>query len=265
MTPDRMAALVARWVRLYTRKLPAPVAERRIDEIEADLHDHIEHERACGSSDRRIALGIASRMVRGLAADTSWRRRHAEATAYRSAVRILLATALVLLVPMVAMLIGDDVAWGPVDFAIVGALVVAIGVVREVTVRKAGDRAYRVAVGVAVGAALLLVWMSLALGIVGEDGDPADLMYAGVLAVGIVGAVGARFRPSGMANALLATAAAQALVAVIALIAGKHETPISSVGEIVGLNAIFVALFLASAWLFRRAARTTPAASLERG
>jgi len=48
------------------------------------------------------------------------------------------------------------------------------------------------------------------------------------------------------------------LVAVIALIAGKHQSPISSVAEILGLNGIFVALFIGSAWLFRRAAREEP-------
>lgn len=70
MTPERTAELVARWVRLYTRDLPTPIAQRRVDEIGADLHDHIAHERANEISDRRIALGIASRMVRGLAAPT---------------------------------------------------------------------------------------------------------------------------------------------------------------------------------------------------
>ena len=50
MTPERMAALVAWWVRRYTRNLPAPIAERRIGEIDADLHDHIAHERAGGTA-----------------------------------------------------------------------------------------------------------------------------------------------------------------------------------------------------------------------
>jgi hypothetical protein len=84
MTPERMAALVARWVRLYTRDLPNPMAQRRVDEIDADLHDHIAHERANGISDRRIALGIASRMLRGLAADAAWRGQHASAAAHPS-------------------------------------------------------------------------------------------------------------------------------------------------------------------------------------
>ncbi len=102
-----------------------------------------------------------------------------------------------------------------------------------------------------------------AVGVIGEEGDRADLMYGGVLAVGIIGAITARFQPAGMARALLAAALAQALVAVIALVAGKHQAPISSVSEIVGLNGFFVALFIGSAWLFRRAARRQPTAVAE--
>ena len=75
MTPERAAELVTRWVRYYTRELPTPTAERRIDEIEADLHDHIAHERARSTSDWRIAVSVLSRMTRGLVADASWRRQ----------------------------------------------------------------------------------------------------------------------------------------------------------------------------------------------
>ena len=67
--------MVARWVRFYTRELPTPIAQRRADEIGADLHDHIARERAGGTSDRQIALSILSRMTRGLVADVSWRRQ----------------------------------------------------------------------------------------------------------------------------------------------------------------------------------------------
>ncbi|MGP4101646.1 hypothetical protein [Nonomuraea sp. KM90] len=211
MTPERMAGLVARWVRLYTRGLPTAVAQRRIDEIDADLYDHVAHERAHGTSDWRIAAGIGSRMLRGLAADASWRGRQARAATDHP------------LPPEKAM--------------------------------KNHKTAYRSGVGVAIATALFLLWLMGAVGVIGTEGDRADLMYFGVLAVGVVGAVIARFRPSGMARALLATASAQALVAVIALIAGKHQAPNASVAEIVVLNGIFVALFVGSAWLFRRAAQ----------
>jgi hypothetical protein len=261
MTPERMAELVVRWARLYTRGLPAPVARRRIDEIDADLHDQIAHERAHGRGERRIALSLFSRMARGVAADVAWRGRHAKATTARRAVtRPALATALVLLLPLLAMQIAAEVAWNVADFVVAGVLVFGTGLTYELVARKTGDVAYRFAVGVALAAAFILVWAIGAVGVIGAEGNPADRMYAGVLAVGIAGAVVARFRPAGMARALLATALAQAAVAAIALIGGEHRGPATSVLEILGVNAFFVALFVGSAWLFRRAARKQPAA-----
>lgn len=116
------------------------------------------------------------------------------------------------------------------------------------------NSAYRLGAGVALGAAFLLVWLSLGVGIIGRDGDPANLMYFGVLAVGIIGALIARFQPRGMARALFATALAQTSVAAIALIAGLGY-PWSGPLELSVLNGFFVALFVGSAWLFQKAAR----------
>ena len=97
--------------------------------------------------------------------------------------------------------------------------------------------------------------MNLAVG-ARDFGQPANLMYIGVLAVGIIGAIIARFRPHGMVRALIATALAQALVAVIALIAGLGY-PASPPLEILGANGFFFALFVGSA-LFRYAGRSRP-------
>jgi hypothetical protein len=116
------------------------------------------------------------------------------------------------------------------------------------------NTAYRAAVAVAVGAALFLVWVMGAVGVIGVEGDRADLMYFGVLAIGISGAIVARFRSDGMARAMFVTAAATALVGVIALMLGKHEAEYSSVLEILGLTGMFATLFAGSAWLFRSAA-----------
>jgi hypothetical protein len=120
------------------------------------------------------------------------------------------------------------------------------------------NTAYRAAV--AVGAALILVWLMGAVGVIGIEGDRADLMYFGVLAIGISGAIVARFQPDGMARSMFVTAAATALVGVIALMLGKHEAAYSSVFEILGLTGMFATLFAVSAWLFRSAAaRQSPA------
>jgi hypothetical protein len=116
------------------------------------------------------------------------------------------------------------------------------------------NRAYRSAIAVALAASFILVWLSLGVGIIGKDGDPANRMYFGVLAVGIIGAMVARLRADGMARALIAMALAQGLVAAIALIAGLG-LPWSGPVELVLLNGFFIAMFGGSAWLFRRAAR----------
>jgi len=121
--------------------------------------------------------------------------------------------------------------------------------------RVAARTAYRLGLASALFSMLFTLWLMGAVGIVGVEGDPADQMYLGVLALGLLGAVAARFRPAGMARVLFAMAGAQALIAAIALAAGRASSPISSVPEIVGLNAIFAALFAASAALFRHAAR----------
>lgn len=207
MTPERVAGLVARWVRLYTRGLPKRLAEERGAELDADLHDHIDHERSRGTAEAEISWSIASRMVRGLPADAWWR---------------------------------TEQGWA-----------IANHVTPEEAVRI-GRVAYRRAVVVALGAALILYWLIGAVGIIGTEGDRADLMYLGVFATGAIGAALSRFRPVGLARTLAAMAVVQSLVAAISLGAGMVPA-YNSPFEILGLNGFFVMLFAASAWLFRRA------------
>lgn len=167
---------------------------------------------------------------------------------------------LILLLPLGAMQFTNEVVWDETDFAVIGAMLFGACGAYELAARMTGNIAYRGAVGVALAATFVLIWLNAAVGIIGTEDNPANLMYGGVLAVGIIGAIIARFQPDGLARALFATALAQAFVAVIVLIAGMQHASYSSLAEIVGLNGFFVALFLGSAWLFRRAAREqTPA------
>jgi len=126
---------------------------------------------------------------------------------------------------------------------------------------KTNKTAYKFAVGLALASAFILVWLMGAVGVIGVEGDPFDLIYFGVILIGIVGAIIARFQPQGMARAMFVTAFAQALVIVIALMAGKHHSPVSSVAEIVLLNGFFVAMLQGSAKLFQNAAREQPNAA----
>jgi hypothetical protein len=163
-----------------------------------------------------------------------------------------------MLLPLVAMQFTDEVIWSVADFALAGALLLSVCIPLELALRKSGDAAYRAGVGVALLTAFILVWVNGAVGIIGSENNDANLMYGGVLAVGIIGAIIARFQARGMARALFAAAFIQALIAVIALVAGLGF-PENGPREIVGVNAFFVLLFVGSALLFQKAARGLPA------
>jgi hypothetical protein len=166
-----------------------------------------------------------------------------------------LVTVILLLIPLVAMQFTDEVDWTLSDFIFAGILLFGTGLTYKLVTRKSGRIAYRVAVGFALLTGLFLIWSNLAVGIIGSENNPINLMYFGVIIVGIIGALIARFQSPGMAYTMFAMAIAQVLAAVIALIAGMHRLPDSSVIEIVGVNGFFILLFAVSALLFRYAAQ----------
>ena len=174
---------------------------------------------------------------------------------------VALATSSILMVPLVAMLFTNEVNWKLSDFIVMGSLLFGTGLAFVLISRILDDIAYRAAVGISVVAGLLLIWMNLAVGIIGSEDNPANLLYAGVLAIGIVGAGIARFQPRGMSYTLFATALAQMLVPVIALVIWRPSLtePPGIVGVFM-LNAFFAALFVVSALLFRRVVQTQKAA-----
>jgi len=160
-----------------------------------------------------------------------------------------------LLAPLVAMQVTDAVAWGLEDFALAGALLGGAGLGLELAAVRTRSRAYRAGLGVALGAAVLLVWANGAVGLIGSEDHPANRLFAGVLAVSLAGAVLARFRPDGMAWAMAATAVAQALVAGIALAVDWGLAGSVHPGDALMATVLFGALWLLAAGLFRRAAQ----------
>jgi len=155
--------------------------------------------------------------------------------------------ALVLVLPALAMQFTEEVAWGLLDFVVFAAMLIVACGAYEVTSRLTHNNAYRAAVGVALATAFILIWINLAVGIIGTENNPENFIFVGVLGVAIVGAIIARLRPHGMAVALVATAIAQALVAAVTLMKGS--------GNILAVTGLFIVLWLTSAYLFRRAAR----------
>ena len=180
--------------------------------------------------------------------------------AYRPVVGVALGTAAILMIPFVGMQISNTWNWSLFDFIVMGALIFGTGLAYVLITRKGGTTAYRFAIGMALVAAFLLVWLNLAVGLIGSEDNPANLLYFWVLAIGFLGTIIAQLRPQGMARALFATALAQALVPVIALIArGKlqvtSEEAAMGVLGVLTLNGFFVVLFVGSGLLFRSAAR----------
>ena len=147
----------------------------------------------------------------------------------------------------------SEVDWDFVDFAIFSTMLLVVCGTYELSTRLTGNKAYRLAVGIALVGAFLLTWVNLAVGIIGNEENSANLMFFAIPAVGIVGALIVRFESRGMARALVATAIAQAFVSVIALIAGWGYTFV--------LTGFFIIFWLTSAQLFRKAAREQSSAT----
>ena len=193
MRPEHVAGLAARWVRFYTRDLSTPIAERRVAEIDADLHDHIAHERAGGTAEQRIARGIASRLVRGLVADVAWRGRQAKLSTQeetmnkalrRSVARVALGVAIVTSLPLIAMQFSDEVVWSLGDFILLAVLLTVIGVAIELAVRRSGG------MGTATGIAAL----GVAAVLFGGADDAPGLVLLGLVLVTTAFAIGMRTR-----------------------------------------------------------------------
>lgn len=149
------------------------------------------------------------------------------------------------LVPLAARL-WAGLPWTPFDFMVWGAMLLAAAGVCELGLRLSGALAYRAGVVVAAGTAFLITWSNLAVGIIGDEGNPLNQIFSGVIALALVGAFLARFRAKGMALAMAVTAAVQFGTAFIAL---AHEQIVFAIVGVFSLG------WLLSAWLFREAAR----------
>lgn len=176
----------------------------------------------------------------------------------RLRIAVWAGAAIILMLPLVATQFRNEMNWGLGDFVIAGVLLFGTAFIYDLVTRKATNLAYQFAVGLALAAALFLVWVNLAVGIIGSEDERANMMYLGVLAIGAVGAVMARFKPQGMARTLFAMVIAQVLVTVIALVAGLGATGPMWPLDILGMTGLFVVLFIGSALLFRKAERGEP-------
>ncbi len=173
---------------------------------------------------------------------------------YKQMTVILLLTAFLLLIPLIAMQFTDEVKWSFFDFIIAGFLLISTGLAYVLLSQKMNATMFRVAVGIAVGASLLLIWVNLAVGIIGNENNPANIMYYGVPFIGIIGAFIAHGRPKGMSTTLFIMAAVQIIIFLIAIFILEPHGDVKSTSFFVIGHIFFAMLFVSSGLLFRKAA-----------
>lgn len=156
------------------------------------------------------------------------------------------AAVCLLLLPLVAMQLTREVNWDGRDFAVFAVMLLIACGTFELALRLSSSPAYRAGFALGTVGGFLLVWVNLAVGIIGSEDNPYNLWFGAVLAVGLVGALLARFRAPGMVRTLVAAAIVHALVSGVALIAGWD--PLGAI-----LSSLWILFWLTSARCFHYA------------
>lgn len=166
-----------------------------------------------------------------------------------------LVIAALLAIPLVAMQFTEEVQWSAYDFLIMGAVLSGMALAYEGIARKSGQTLYRLALGLGLLGAFLLFWINGAVGIIGNEGQDANLLFGLVFAVGLLGALISRLRARGMAHTLYAAAGVQMLVPMVALLVWPPPEISWSPGvfRVFLICGFFALLFAVSGLLFSRA------------
>jgi hypothetical protein len=248
MSADRAIGRYRRWYGRLLRLYPRPFRERFAEPMTQTFTD-LARER---TDAKRSLVGFTA----GTFAETSGqilKENMTQLMQTKNYLRWVVVTAVVLAIPALAMAFNlaipdpgsgnEGVNWGPMDFALIGVLVLGAGLLFEYASSRSGTVAHKAAVGIAVAAGLGLVWVNLAVGFM--DVENGNLMYVLVLIVALVGAAIGRFEPREASIAMFATAAAHAVVAIIGLAADLGPTLLA--------DAFWIAGWVASGLLFRQA------------
>lgn len=164
---------------------------------------------------------------------------------------VALGTIALLLIPFIAMQFTSEVQWSLFDFLLMGAILFTIGMAFRFLIGRSGKLSYRLGVALAVGTTFFMIWANLAVGLIGAGANAGNLMYGGVLLVGIVSVFVSGFTPRGMERAMYVVLAALVVHTIVALGAGMADYPSSSTVEILGVNGFFVFFYTLAAMFFR--------------
>ena len=111
---------------------------------------------------------------------------------------------LLLLVPVIG-----NFPWTAMDYVFAAVMIGGTGLLFEWAIRKSGNLAYRAGIAAALAGAFMTLWANAAVGMIGPEDNPYNLLFGGVLLIALAGSIVARLRPAGMVWAMAAAAVAQ--------------------------------------------------------
>ncbi len=172
-------------------------------------------------------------------------------------VRTGLLTLSILIIPLIASFFVEGFNWDVLDFAVMGVMLFGAGAGYEMVASQGNSKTYRTATALALVTAFLLVWVSLAVGIIGSEDNPANTLYFVVLAVGFFGSLAVRFKARGMAGVMAVVTVLQGFVPLLAVLIYKADfrqlDGTENFVPVLALSLAFAFMFGLSAVLFREA------------
>ena len=231
------------WYRMLLRLYPLPFREQFGEGMAQTFHDLCREHKGARRGLFRLALWIFFETSAGIVREHTIHMSQLGKTTLRVALGALAA----LMVPLVASQFVKDWNWPVAAFVRVYVLFFVTGMVFALVARRMGAWSYKAGVAVALAAGFALGWSNMVH--VADSGNPANLVYYSVLALGVVGALLARLEARGLARTLFAMAA---MLALIAVMLPSGASPYLARNMAIG-HGVFVAMFIASGLLFRRA------------
>lgn len=115
---------------------------------------------------------------------------------------------------------------------------------------------YRYALSLLLFGVFIITWANLAVGIIGSEDNPINILFFLVPLSGFIVAALNRFRSEGMPVAAITMAAVQFLIPWLALAINRPEIhgldAVKGIILIIAFNTCFASLFLASSYLFKK-------------
>lgn len=158
-----------------------------------------------------------------------------------------------LALPLIAMQFTEEVNWTASDFLFAAVIFTIVGGLFELAARASRNIAYRVANLLTVGGCFLIVWVSMAVGIIGESDDPRNIIYFAIVAMTATGAYVARGTAAGLQRTM------QWMAGFMLLVALMHMGPARGA---VAFDLFLAALWATAAYLFSTADKQRRSAAM---